>query len=73
MAASFEVAYFNLHVCRITVAMETNFLTFYSLLCNLSKKSGYDETSDRFLTKFLQDKSDSFSHALFNPLSGEFI
>ena len=54
IAASFEVASFYLHVCRTTVAMETNFPPFCFPLSILSKSHGYDDiqTSNEFLLIF---------------------
>ena len=52
IAASFGVASFYLHVCRTTVAMETNFPLFCSPLSILSH--GYDDiqTSNELLLIF---------------------
>ena len=54
MAASFEVASFFLHVCRRTVAMETNFHHFVSRYVFFLKSHGYDDiqTSNEFLLIF---------------------
>ena len=54
MAASFEVASFDLHVCRTTVAIETNFHHYIPRYVFFLKSYGYGniQTSNEFLLIF---------------------